>query len=81
MTKKDKIGWLLMTPFLSVLAGSIIFGSYMVITEAPWWVTAGVTGLFAAVVGLFMLLHDPDDATARYNASIFCDSIRDHFND
>ena len=62
MTKKDKIGWLLVTPFLSVIAGGIIFGGYMVMTEAPWWVPVGLAGLFSAIAGLWILLYDPNDA-------------------
>jgi NADH:ubiquinone oxidoreductase subunit 6 (subunit J) len=61
MTNREKIGWLLVAPFLSVLVAGIIFGSYMVIAEAPWWVTVGLAGLFSAIAGLFVLTDDEED--------------------
>lgn len=61
MTKKNIIGGLLVAPLLTAMAGGIIFGSYMVIAEAPWWVQVGLAGLFSAIVGLFVLTYGEED--------------------
>ena len=61
MTRKDKIAWLLMAPFLIGIAAGFIFCGYMVLTEASWRVTAGLTGLFSAIVGFYLLTYDTED--------------------
>ena len=60
VTKKDKIAWLLLAPFLTALAGGIVFTGYTAITEVPIPALA-VAVFLPAVVGFHILTYDPED--------------------
>jgi hypothetical protein len=60
MTKKDKIGWALVTPLLTALAGGIILTVYVAITEQPVG-TLGVAMILAAIVGVCILERSSED--------------------
>ncbi len=59
MTKKDKIAWLLLAPFLTALAGGIILTGYVAITEVPI-PTLAVAVILAGVAGVCILDSDRD---------------------
>ena len=60
MTKKNKIAWALMTPFLIAIVGGVILTTYTGITEQPC-TTLCVTVVVAFLVGSYILTYDPED--------------------
>jgi hypothetical protein len=64
MTKKDKVAWLLLTPFLSGVAATFVYAIYLLFTITPWAVALAAV-LISGFVGSCILIWGPEDFTSK----------------